>query len=95
MEPIFVHYFLGPKLDAIPDYFDHFTSIHWSLEAIIETRAKLIMKPKALVNIEMKFKDESMQFQVEPQLLKDLTKSLENALKLMKGQEAKKFQRQM
>ena len=53
------------------------------------------MKPKALVNIEMKFKDESMQFQVEPQLLKDLTKSLENALKLMKGQEAKKFQRQM
>ena len=87
--------FIGPKLDATPDYFDHFTSIHWSLEATIETRAKLNMKPKALVNIEMKFKDESMQFQVEPQLLKDLTKSLENALKLMKGQEAKKFQRQM
>ena len=53
------------------------------------------MKPKALVNIEIELKEESMQFQIEPQLLKDLTKSLENAFKLMKGREAKKFQRQM
>ena len=53
------------------------------------------MKPKALVNIEIKLKEESMQFQIEPQLLKDLTKSLESAFKLMKGNEAKKFQRQM
>ena len=91
----YIYILKGQKLDVKQDYINHITSLQWRLEAIVETRAKFNRNPEAIINVKIDLRKYPLEFQTDPQLLKEMTKSLEQAFKSMKGYEAKKFQRNL
>ena len=77
------------------DHFDHVDSMTWRLEAVLQTRANLVMKADPIVTINMKMKgaDNDIVFETDPRLIDSFTEELEKALKVMKGKEARRLQK--
>lgn len=69
-------------------------SVNWRLDALLQTRAQLVKKPERIFTVEMAISDgKTMTFETDPNLMKELITDLESALKIMKGKEARKLQR--
>ena len=77
------------------DHFDHVDSMTWRLEAVLQTRANLVMKAEPIVTINMKMKGTANDifFEADPRLIDSFTQELEKALKVMKGKEARRLQK--
>ena len=83
------------KLESKLDHFDHVDSMTWRLEAVLQTRANLVMKADPIVTINMKMKGTAndIVFEADPRLVDSFTEELEKALKVMKGKEARRLQK--
>ena len=77
------------------DHFDHISTISWRFEAIIQTRANLSKAAEPVITMNLKIQNDSknIEFEAEPGLIESLTDELEQALKLMKGKEARRLQK--
>lgn len=72
----------------------HIKNLSWRLDALLQTRAQLVKKPAPIFTVEILTNEgKSMTFEADPKLMKDLTTDLESALKIMKGKDARKLQR--
>ena len=77
------------------DHFGHISSMSWRLEAIVQTRANLskAAEPVIMINLKMQRASENIVFEAEPGLIESLNDELEQALKGMKGKEARRLQK--
>ena len=77
------------------DYFDHISTMSWRLEAIVQTRSNLLKaaEPVITINLKMQRASENIVFEAEPRLIELFTDELEQALKAMKGKEARRLQK--
>ena len=89
------YFWAEKKLERKPDHFDHVVSMTWRLEAVLQTRAKLVMKadPIVTINLKMKGTANDVVFEADPRLIDSFTEELEKALKVMKGKEARRLQK--
>ena len=51
-----LYFWAETKLENKPDHFDHVNLMTWRLEAILQTRANLVMKADPIVTINLKMK---------------------------------------
>jgi hypothetical protein len=88
--------FKGPKLEEKQDYFQHWRGLDWRLDVVVQTRAKLANKLEPLICMNLTLSDGmTSSFDTDPNTLVNITESLEQALKLAKGAQARKLQRHL
>jgi hypothetical protein len=88
--------FIGPKLEEKQDYFQHWRGLDWRLDVVVQTRAKLANKLEPLICMNLTLSDGmTSTFDTDPNTLVNITESLEQALKLAKGAQARKLQRHL
>lgn len=81
-------------MDAVPDIFKHIQDTDWKIDVIVHTRARLVMKPEPLVTMRIKLADgEVIGFEAGPKQIVELSAQLDQALKCLKGKEARKYKK--
>lgn len=94
MHHLNVNFQLEAKLDLKEDYFDGILKVSWTLDALIQTRANLVKKSEPVLTVTLQTKHEGdIQFEANPNLIRQLTSDLEKSLQTMKGPDARKLQR--